>query len=470
MFVKEANVIKKYFSRCIKKNYYLTYFCTTNYSNVMKKFLFSTLGVFFTLSCIAQSYDYSKYLFPDVKYKTLIVGADANYINPEQARQFNSSRTIFNNSDNISFSNFNFSRKKNVYDYASLAFRFNTYENSKNESKNNIYVNPSLQLTRNATYYNSKNQYISYLVDLDNYYYAEKIYDQASTKSLSTYLKTSIGIGKGRLENVSVLVNAQNLMKDLQEENPAFQSLTENELFSLANKISQSSYRRIFDQRKYSKALIKSIHEWFEENGKSNTLEQISLSTTIMDYLLLTPYFYRTNGKVKEISLENFAYHNNSSLYTDYTTTQHAIRVKYQNNKAINLKRQNNFSTELKYIFNKDWDNSDVNRNLSGPYLISNYTWAYYPDSRNYMSLSPSIQYSYATQNKNHFIRPAVSFDYNRLFQFRTSFNIGLELYQNFKSDTQDEILRNSNLYYLAGTNLKKTYVNFNIGFRHNIF
>lgn len=104
-------------------------------------------------------------------------------------------------------------------------------------------------------------------------------------------MKTSIGIGKGRLENVSVLVNAQNLMKDLQEENPAFQSLTENELFSLANKISQSSYRRIFDQRKYSKALIKSIHEWFEENGKSNTLEQISLSTTIMDYLLLTPYF-----------------------------------------------------------------------------------------------------------------------------------------------------------------------------------
>ena len=434
------------------------------------KIFFSILGMFFTLSCIAQSYDYSKYLFPDIKYKSLIVGADANYINPEQARQFNSSRTIFNNSDNISFSNFNFSRKKNVYDYASLAFRFNTYENSKNENKRDIFIYPSLQLIRNATYYNSKNQFISYWINLDNYYQAEKIYDQASTKSLSTNLKTSIGIGKGRLENVSVLVNTQNLMKDLQEENPAFQNLTESELFGLADKISQSRYRRIFDRRKYSKALIRSIHEWFEENGKINTLEHISLSTTIMDYLLLTSYFERTNGKVKEISLENFAYHNNYSIYQDYTSTQHAVKLKYQNNVALNLKRQSNFSTELKYIFNKDWKSAYINSNLSGPYLVSNYTWAYYPDSRNSMSLSPSIQYSYATQNKNHFVRPAINFSYDRLFQFRTSFNIGLELYQNFKSDTQDEILRNLSSYYLAGTNLKKTYVNFNIGFRHNIF
>lgn len=434
------------------------------------KIFFPILGVFFTLSCIAQSYDYSKYLYPDVKYKTLIVGADANYINPEQAKQSNWRSNIFNNSDNISFSNFNFSRKKNVYDYANLAFRFNAYENSKNGSKNDVFINPSLQLIRIATYYNSKNQFISYLVDIDNYYQAEKIYDQASTKSLSSYLNTSVGIGKGRLEDVSVLLNAQNLMKDLQEENPAFQSLTENELFSLANKISQSSYRRIFDQRKYSKALIKSIHEWFEENGKSNTLEHISLSTAIMDYLLLTPTFYRANGKVKEISLENYAHHNNSSLYADYTTTQHALRIRYKNNVAVNLKRQNNFSSELKYIFHKNWNNSNTNNNLSGPYLISNYTWTYYPDSRNSMSLSPSIQYSYATQNKNHFIRPAISFNYNRLFQFRTSFNIRLELFQNFKSDTQKEILRNLSSYYIEGTNLKKTYVNFKIGFRHNIF
>jgi hypothetical protein len=434
------------------------------------KIFFPILGVFFTLSCIAQSYDYSKYLYPDVKYKTLIVGADANYINPEQAKQSNWRSNIFNNSDNISFSNFNFSRKKNVYDYANLAFRFNAYENSKNGSKNDVFINPSLQLIRIATYYNSKNQFISYLVDIDNYYQAEKIYDQASTKSLSGYLNTSVGIGKGRLEDVSVLLNAQNLMKDLQEENPAFQSLTENELFSLANKISQSSYRRIFDQRKYSKALIKSIHEWFEENGKSNTLEHISLSTAIMDYLLLTPTFYRANGKVKEISLENYAYHNNSSLYADYTTTQHALRIRYKNNVTVNLKRQNNFSSELKYIFHKNWNNSNTNNNLSGPYLISNYTWTYYPDSRNSMSLSPSIQYSYATQNKNHFIRPAISFNYNRLFQFRTSFNIRLELFQNFKSDTQKEILRNLSSYYIEGTNLKKTYVNFKIGFRHNIF
>ena len=290
----------------------------------MKKHFFALLSILIISSAsIAQveTFDLSKFKLPYLKYQSLNLN-------------FNTSNQIQGDSwKDTSDYNFNYS---NIYSYLSLGGYYYMYLNTPNEQSiyslgSDLYLYP---YSGNKRIYDDKSTEQSYSTSINfhingssrnSFYISSPLfievgpslginYSRNFNKSLrkdddgnttfeyiSKYntpeINTSleVGVGYGRIEQVTDAQMALFILKDLKKENRLTREPTHEEIYKFAELISQKRNQRFFDSRHRTIEEVKAIDSFLTSLGLSDQTDA-TYFTTIYDNWLYANNPYRASG------------------------------------------------------------------------------------------------------------------------------------------------------------------------------
>ncbi len=301
--------------------------------------------------------------------------------------------------------------------------------------------------------------------------------------------RVSIGVGKGRLENVQDAQMAMFIVNDLKKMNLLDQDISAEKMNELARLITGINNRRVFDSRMRRIYELTKIDSFFQANNFVKG-PSISLFTTINDNWALafnpgrqagTIYYFRMRPSVK------WEYNGGEEKLPVFSKTS-IRRVTYGYEPVIGIEKQkpvNLFwqkSMGASFAFVQEWgrnkaefqngNNPPQQPNLydttdSGLLLNAFYAVGYYPSNRTMINGAFNIQSQYMFSNffhqsKGFAITPGINVSASYFVSFRTRLNFyGGISWQ----------------YYDPGT-LSPSYIyshsafdaNINIGFSHILF
>ena len=110
----------------------------------------------------------------------------------------------------------------------------------------------------------------------------------------------SIGIGKGRLENITDMQNALWLYKELQEAKLLSRSLSEEELLQLGQTITQGNNTRVLDTRRRTQFILKTADDYFQTKALLQKTD-INYFSRLNDILFFAVNNQRSAGTEKYI-------------------------------------------------------------------------------------------------------------------------------------------------------------------------
>ena len=170
----------------------------------------------------------------------------------------------------------------------------------------------------------------------------------------------NIGIGKGRLENITDMQNALWLYKTLQEEQRLSRSLTDNELDELGHTITLANNTRVLDFRKKTQFILETTDKFFQQKNVL-TANDIRYFTALNDILFFASNSQRLSGTEIYIRLTPAILNASRNEINTSVSTKNENKILNKSvllsagiNKYLpsNLRHQNNygFSLRLDYI------------------------------------------------------------------------------------------------------------------------
>lgn len=180
----------------------------------------------------------------------------------------------------------------------------------------------------------------------------------------NNFLNTSIGlgIGKGRLENITDMQNAIWLHNILLKERNLKRNLTEEEIIGLARTITTSNNRRVLDGRKRIQFILKSVDDYLQSKeviGKTD----INYFSNLNDIVFFANNFPRQAGTEKYIrvisSLANSASKDESRIIPISKSTQTengteiVLKIGLQKFKPLSLIHQIDYGVALRANYGK---------------------------------------------------------------------------------------------------------------------
>jgi len=224
-----------------------------------------------------------------------------------------------------------------------------------------------------------------------------------------------LGIGKGRLENITDMQNALWLYKTLQEEKKLSRSLSNAELDELGHTITAGKNTRVLDFRKRTQFILGTTDHFFQQKGIL-TANDIRYFTSLNDILFFTINSQRLSGSEIYIRLTpgliNANRDNiNNSLFTkqEDKIVSKSLLLSAGINKYIpaNLRHQNNYgaSLRLNYISYHEADKFfiagspasqfDFNTTLKQAGINLFFEHAIYPNTRTIISFDLQSEAGY---------------------------------------------------------------------------
>jgi hypothetical protein len=396
----------------------------------------------------AQTYDLNNYKYRFQNYKGLTFNLNLGTGGALSNSNYHSSLTGMDdyannytsaNSFNLSGSYFKYTNTANLQ--RNRTFDFNTSANLSIESNDNnsllitdkflfgsnfqLRFNEESRFYRNQIHFN----YLSLLAytAVTTNFSKEVINDELVSKGLGNgnriTLDLKLGIGKGRLENVSDAVMALFILQDLEKKLGS--KYTSNQLENIAKGITQINNRRYLDFRYKTIEQLTALDSVLQENDLV-TDKSILYYTTINDNWLYTNRQLRQSGKrwtyfLNPIVTINNSFENSQEMKTinyytmDKSLTQSydglvGVVYDYSTQKSLYTERSYGFSVlgGINYYLNlkKNYYDSfppptDINgpvKNTSGMlYGKLNLYWQhlYQPNSRNILvaRVVPSLTY-----------------------------------------------------------------------------
>ncbi|PKP36189.1 MAG: hypothetical protein CVT98_08710, partial [Bacteroidetes bacterium HGW-Bacteroidetes-15] len=290
----------------------------------MKKVI-TAFVILFVISCVSfaqvETFDLSKFKLPYLKYQSLDLNFNTN--NQSQSDSWKDTSDYKYNYNNI-YTYLNVGGS--YYLYKNTAMEQSTYSFGTNISLYPIIGNTSLyddesiernsssnlymQLngsTRNRIYFNSPfffeigpNVGIFYYRDFNKYTYKDEEGNVTfEHKSIANQpeIRTTLefGLGYGRIEQVTDAQMALFILKDLKKENRLTREPTHEEIYKLAELISQKRNQRFFDSRHRTINEVKAIDTFLTSQGLSEQTDA-SYFTTIYDNWLYSNNPNRASG------------------------------------------------------------------------------------------------------------------------------------------------------------------------------
>lgn len=407
----------------------------------MKHILYLALLTVFHLSAFAQyeNIDLSKYKLPDIKRHQLDFDLGLN-------------------NSRVSDDWENSSKKKHSTSLEELNVNYTFFQNTRKLQKNYlISINSNLGSSKKKGYGRSdvkqNNARLNLLLDLNNYYYLNEKnlfirvasnvdleYTNRTDKivhfKIEDYLddvyqtptvaiiqvkdrnqdirftpRVTLGFGKGRIEPVGDVRHAIYIAEELTKNNRLNRDLTEDEIFTLAKKISELKNKRFFDSRLRKIYEIKSIDSLLNQmnvTGKSDATYFTSL-TDMWDFggqhrtagtRLSFDVSTELNSRFdKDYTKNYFFYEEEFNKIVDTRKGKFGtlgFAANYNSHKPIGLKLQRKFAVNAMYSHLKHYKTFSENENTISNILslAASYQINYFLNTRTYASATGSMSYA----------------------------------------------------------------------------
>jgi hypothetical protein len=292
-------------------------------------------------------------------------------------------------------------------------------------------------------------------------------------------IAVNMGIGKGRLENITDMQNALWLYKALQEENRLSRSLTAGELNELGRTITLANNTRVLDLRKRTQFMLETTDKFFQQKNilSANDIRYFSTLNDILFFAInnqrlsgteiyarLTPAINKTNGNQTNNSLsskDENRIENKSVLFSAGISKYIPVNLRHQNNYG--------FSLNLDYISYHETDKSFVSGSLTNQFEFNTtikqarvnlfFQHAIYPNTRTTINfdLHSEAGYQDVGQESGFLGMADLSGSLNYFISYRTRFtcNFGAAWQKNVYGYTYSQYLQllpeNVHLYANAG-------------------
>ena len=397
-----------------------------------------------------DKFDLSKYNLPDLHYKFLVFsgnfnsGSNSDHKIKKEGSDNNYSEKTKNNSSivNLTLNNYSYtnSRKEQINinnqlfldsrfvdvhkvysyfnvdsnyhnNYLKMNFIFNSGYSKKTFRKNNFFIKKSvnfdLEIGNGETEKDKKSYFIS--------------------------INPGIGIGKGRIEDVTDIWHIIRILKEMHRIGKLLKIPDEVELLDLAKQISVIKYKRVLDYRLKNKYNLQMLDEILSKAGL--------IGNKNFDYYnsLIDTWYYGANTRRLsnwEVGIHLYPIFNlenlNLTLKENYRfTTGLGSDIYYKRYIPVNVFWQLNYGTSIGFRYltlsaNKFEHLFDGYSFYLSPSLYANV--AFYLSSRTYISSGISAIYNQHIFNPAKFQNNSYIFDFNNNFNFYLSPNSKLSL------------------------------------------
>ncbi|MGG9960100.1 hypothetical protein [Ferruginibacter sp. SUN106] len=213
----------------------------------------------------------------------------------------------------------------------------------------------------------------------------------------------AIGVGKGRIENVTDAQMAFNILNDLKKNNLLSGNFSNDDINGLAKTITRLNNTRLFDFRRKHIFELKQIDSFL--NARRLVKEKsIDYFTTVSDNWFYAFNEQRKHGLEKFITFTPTVGINNRKTVFDLTPVDSTsklsskfiiptLSIGIEKAKAISIKRQFNKALTLmtSYIYSKEKNSyNNIKDEFFGDNLVSSLygylEWSYYPNTRTNIS------------------------------------------------------------------------------------
>jgi hypothetical protein len=254
----------------------------------------------------------------------------------------------------------------------------------------------------------------------------------------------NLGVGKGRLENVTDMQNALWLCQSLEEERRLSRSLTADELNELGRTITQANNTRVLDARKRTRFMLETTDKFFQQKNIL-THADIQYFSSLNDILFFAINNQRLSGteiyaRLTPAINRAVGDQTNSPVLTKdenrITNKSVLFSAGINKYKPANLRHQNNygFSLNLNYMSYRETDRYFVSGSLNNQYDINTtlkqafasifFQHAIYPISRTVISFDFRSEAGY--QEPEFFGMANLSASINYFISYRTRFTCSL--------------------------------------------
>jgi hypothetical protein len=444
----------------------------------MRKKLLAFTLLFLSFVAFSQDKQLLKdYKYRINKYKALDLGFNTDGQSNNNYAGYGGSRSI-DGGLNVNF--FSIKSTDKIYRTISsgVAGNFSSRTDNSVTSSNKykqIYVVPSINI--NNKWYAENNfielgASIKAEINTRNNKIIRGIIEEDARSDKNVDINFTIGVGKGRLENITDMQNALWLATILQDDKNLNRKLTKDEVNDLAKVITQSNNFRILDGRKRIQYILTRVDTYLQSKNVVNKTD-IKYFTNLNDVIFFANNFYRQAGTIKYIKIiprlrnnkivaEQFMAPTNKNV-NSYFEKEIALRIGFEKYRPINLVNQFEYgiATNVSYLENKRTSKyytndsliSDIGNNPNGKRFGADYfiRYNFYPNTRTVIGFSLNGQNGYSIYDNESGIYSGINISvganyfvsYNTRFVINVSENYVQYIYQS-------RPFLNQNLYGLS--------------------
>ncbi len=401
-----------------------------------------------------------------------------------------------NNTTNSSYGSFNGNyysitstdkRLFTLYSYIGSGFGSASakYPNEKNKSRS-LTVSPGLSFT-NQWFRNTS--FLELGADISGSFQQSRYTNNnlinpdvtGKVKRTDYNMAIVLGIGKGRLENVTNMQNALWLYKDLQDEQRLTRALTPDELNELGQAITLANNTRILDARRRTRFILETTDKFFQQKNvlTASDIKYFSGLNDILFFAINQPRLAGTEIYVRVAPAINQSMNDdiNDPVGMDYKGRFDNKSVLFSAGLSrynpVSLQHQNNYGIALDLIYNSDHES---NKYFGGGSPVSQYEFnptlrqgdlsiffehAIYPNTRTILNFSLNSKTGYqdvdaqsgffGTANLSAYINYFVS------YRTRLTCNLGANYSKNMHAYTYYNtlVLMPDNIQFFANAGIQ---------------
>lgn len=432
-----------------------------------------------------KSFDLSNYKFPDYKRHELELNFNSrgssykiSQYNPSISGDSYITRSQANSNSTFSL-NYEFdylTRKRIDFLYSSFSGQF-YYEKQNNSGVQTKQLNPNFdfEIKGSRKYYPKGDNkfFLEVAPDMKyNFDRSKKTTDETvneNWRSGDLYLKVDMGLGLGRMENVSDLWQGYYILEKLSQQKSLSRELNENDIFEFASFASKLKNKRFFDARLRKIAELQALDSLLHQKGLIVNSD-VTYFATLNDYWFFANFQNRESGRIIKFLLSpeysRYYYKSPGSSAQISNNTKLVSELSFNCNKQLNLfwERHLNISISNRTLL----DNSEPlpdNYPKSHFYSQMIFGYAFYPNTRTSFSASATYYGIDETYKPNY---STDHHTYTRNWSNHISININGIYYLS----PQLQITGNVALGYIDKNYYTKNNsgFNYNLGLRYAIF
>jgi hypothetical protein len=329
---------------------------------------------------------------------------------------------------------------------------YNTYSQNDTSTKShsfqyNVYWNYTDRYYRKNNWFWEWGTILNHTLGNNNSKYTAFNYTNNNLLAENTFM---LGLGKGRIENVTDAQTALYILNDLEQQGLLNDHPSPEATMQFAQLITAVNNKRVFDNRRRRIYEFTQIDSFLKASGLVS-VNDIRYFTTVNDNWVMAYNPYRSSGSNWYIRLlpgggiqkDNSNYKEvglTSSIKGKKTYANLTPLIGYESNKPLNLKWQRNFMTIFSY--KKNWNNVENRYTYNGSEnvfeidtkewetrLYGRYGVGYFPNNRTAINTYINLLATYGKSSEPiiykemRIIQPAFEFSADYFLSYRTRLN-----------------------------------------------